>query len=146
MSITQSAYKMYATMLTERLREEVEEKGLLPSSQMEFRKGLGTIHNIYVLNYLINKYINSRKGKMVVLFVDLKAAFDSVDRRVFLEDMRKRDVREGLVKRCEEVLRETLCRVKVGEREEVRFWTGNGLRQGCPLSSGLFTILLADVD
>lgn len=104
-SITQSAYKVYATMLAERLREKVEEKGLLPSSQTKFKKGLRTIDNIYVLNYLINKYINGKKGKIVVLFVDLKAAFDSVDRMVFLEKMRKRDVREGLFKSCEEVLR-----------------------------------------
>lgn len=28
----------------------------------------------------------------------------------------------------------------------MRFWTGKGLRQRCPLSPGLFTILLADKD
>lgn len=80
---------------------------------------------------------------MVVAFVDLKVAFDSVDRRVLLEEMRKRRVREELVRRCEEVLRETVCRVRVGEREGVKFWAGKGLRQGFP---GLFAIFLANID
>ncbi|KMQ90728.1 axoneme-associated protein [Lasius niger] len=95
-------------VLVERLREEVEGKGLLPPSQTGFRKGLGTIDNVYVLNYLINRQVNRKKGKMAILFIDLKAAFDSVDRGILVEAMRERGVREGLVRRCKEVLEETV--------------------------------------
>lgn len=35
---------------------------------------------------------------MVAMFVDLKAAFDSVDREVLIGTMRKQGVREGLIK------------------------------------------------
>lgn len=48
-------YKIYTAALAERLREEVEGKGLIPPNQTGFRKGLGTVENIYVLNYIINK-------------------------------------------------------------------------------------------
>lgn len=54
-TLTQTAYKVYATVLAERLRREVEEKGMLPSNQTGFRRGIGTIDNIYVLNYLVNR-------------------------------------------------------------------------------------------
>lgn len=47
------------------------------------------------------------KGKTVVMFVEMKAVFNSVDREILLEGMRKRAVREGMVARCEEVLKET---------------------------------------
>ncbi|XP_076645564.1 uncharacterized protein LOC143355012 [Halictus rubicundus] len=40
-TLLQTAYKVYAAILTERLREEVEGKGLLPASQTGFRKGAG---------------------------------------------------------------------------------------------------------
>lgn len=56
-------------------------------------------------------------------FVDLKAEFDSVDREVLVEILRERGVREGLVERIEEVLRETKSRVKVGKLSE-EFWLG----------------------
>lgn len=40
-------YKVYA-VLAERLKEEVEEKGLILQNQTGFKKGLGTIDNICV--------------------------------------------------------------------------------------------------
>lgn len=75
--------------MAERLREEIEGKGLLPPSQTGFRKGMGTIDNIYTLNYLVNRQINIKGGKMIILFVDMKAAFYSVDREKLIEAMRK---------------------------------------------------------
>lgn len=56
------------------------------------------------------------KGKMTAVFVDLKAAFDSVDRGVLVGAMRERGVREGLIKRVEEMLSETRSRVRVREK------------------------------
>lgn len=70
--------------------------------------------NIFVLNYLANRQIHKKGGKMVALFVDLRAAFDSVNREVLVRAMRKRGVRKGLVVRVEEFLRETKSRVRVG--------------------------------
>ena len=120
--------------------------GLLPPSQTGFRRGVGCMDNVYVLNYLVNRQVVRKERKMLVLFVDLKAAFDSVDRGVLIRAMRKRRVREGLVARCGEVLQETVCRVRVGEEEGELFWTARGVRQGCPLSPSLFTLLIADMD
>ena len=145
-TLTQTAYKVYAAVLAERLRQEVEEKRLLPPSQAGFRRGMGCMDNIYVLNHLINRQVTRKERKMVVFFIDLKAAFDSVDREVLVREMRKRGVREGLVERCGEVLKETVCRVRVGEEEGKEFWTTRGVRQGCPLSPSMFTLLLADLD
>ncbi|XP_044595842.1 uncharacterized protein LOC123272891 [Cotesia glomerata] len=127
-TITQTAYKVYVGILEKRLREEVEGKGRLPISQAGFRKKRGTIDNIYALNYLINREIHKEKGKLVVLFVDFKAAFDSVDRTELVEGMKKRGVNIGLVKRCEEVLKETNGRVRVGKDIGEKFWTVKGVR------------------
>lgn len=83
---------------------------------------------------------------MIILFVDMKTAFDSVDREKLIETMRKRGVREGLVRRCKEVLRETSNRVRIGEKEGEIFWIVKEVRQGCPLSPSLFILLLADIE
>ncbi|XP_029157305.1 uncharacterized protein LOC114929790 [Nylanderia fulva] len=64
--------------------------------------------NIYVMNYLINRQLKRKGGKMTAMFVDLKAAFDSVDREKVMKAMEERGIRKGLRKRVEEVMRETI--------------------------------------
>ncbi|XP_029171329.1 cilia- and flagella-associated protein 251-like [Nylanderia fulva] len=99
----------------ERLRKDVEEKGIVPENQMGFRRGMGTIDNIYVMNYLINRQLEKKEGRLTALFIDLRAAFDSVDREKLMEAMEERGVRKGLRRRVEMVMRETTCRIKIGE-------------------------------
>lgn len=60
---------------------------------------MGTIDQIYALNYLINRQLGKEKGKMAVIFIDLKAAFDSVDKEMLIKTMRARGMREELVDR-----------------------------------------------
>lgn len=78
--------------------------------------------------------------------MDLKAAFDTVSRKTVVEAVKGRGVREGLVERIEEVLRETRCRVRIGGEEGEGFWTARGVRQGCPMSPILFNLVLADLE
>lgn len=122
-----SLYKVYVSILAERLNEELEKKRIIPHNQTGFRKDMGTIDNIYAINYLINRQIEKRGGKLVALFVNLRAAFDSVDRETMIGAMKEQGIREGLVKRVEQVLRETKCRVRAGGRVRECFWTARGV-------------------
>lgn len=65
---------------------------------------------------------------MVAFFIDLKAAFDLIDRRILVKEMSKREIRKGLVDRIEEMLRETRYRVRVKGELGERFWTARGVR------------------
>lgn len=53
-TLTPALYKIYVAIIGERLEKEVEEKRLIPQNQAGFRKELGTMDNIYALNYLVN--------------------------------------------------------------------------------------------
>lgn len=53
---------MYTEVLAGKLREEMEGKGLIPENQTGFKKEKGTIDNIYVLYYLVNRNINIKGG------------------------------------------------------------------------------------
>lgn len=60
MTLPQTAYKVYASVLADRLREEVEEKNLLPLNQTGFRRG--EVYRItYVLNCLLNRQVGRKK-------------------------------------------------------------------------------------
>lgn len=65
-TLTQTTYKVYAAVLVERLKEEVKSGGLLPPSQARFTKGMGAMDHIYVLNSLIKRGWQLRKGKWLL--------------------------------------------------------------------------------
>lgn len=57
-------------VLAERIRKDSERKKAIPHSQTEFRKEMETIHNIYVLNYLVNTQLGKGK-KAIAMFMDV---------------------------------------------------------------------------
>lgn len=116
MTLITALYKIYLMVLAERIKKDCEEKRIIPQNQTGFRKGMGTINNIYVINYLVNKQLKKGK-KAVALFVDMKAAFDSVDRRILYKTMKERGIREGLIERVKEVFRETKSENRGGRGE-----------------------------
>lgn len=61
---------------------------------------------------------------------------------MLIRTMRERGIREGLIRRVEQIVRETKSRVRTEGELGEEFWTARGVRQGCPLSPLLFCILL----
>lgn len=117
-TVTPSLYKIDASVLADRLREKVEKKALLYAGKVGFRSGMGVMDSVYTPNYLVTREVNSKGGKLVAFFVDLKVAFDTIDRGILIETMRKMGVREGLFRKCEETLREMRNKVCVQTRHE----------------------------
>lgn len=68
-----------------------------------------------------------------------------LDREVLIRALKEEGVREGLIERIEDIIRETKSRVRIGEEISEEFWTGRRVRQGCPLSPLLFNIMIADL-
>lgn len=75
-TLLNTAYKIYAMVLQNRLEKEIEEKKMLPKTQAGFRRGRSTIDNIFILNYIANREIKRAGDKLYTFFADLSAAFD----------------------------------------------------------------------
>lgn len=82
-----TGYKIYASMLNERLKEEMEEK--YEETQFGFWNGRGTTDEIYLLNFMVQRELMKPKGKVFTFFANLKSAFDKVDRKLLGERMEK---------------------------------------------------------
>ncbi|XP_063924722.1 uncharacterized protein LOC135138675 [Zophobas morio] len=122
---------------------EMNEKCILPESQAGFRRGRGAMDNVYILNHLIEKELLKEGGRVYALFVDLRAAFDTVDRECLWECMERRGLSEKLIAAAGKIYRETVTSVRVGGVESEMFRTTKGLRQGCPLSPSLFACYIS---
>jgi len=108
-SLLCTAYKVYAEIVKNRMETEVERKGLIPESQAGFRKGRSTLDNIFVLDHVMQreKRKGGEEGKVYLFFVDLKAAFDKVDRSRLWEELRRKGIKEELIRGVEKIYEET---------------------------------------
>lgn len=71
---------------------------------------------------------------MLLFFVDFKAAFDSIDRKLLWKTLEERGVSQELKERKKEVYEESICKMRAKEKIGREFWTAKEVRQGCPLS------------
>ncbi|XP_033360692.1 uncharacterized protein LOC117239310 [Bombus vosnesenskii] len=106
-TLMDTAYKIYAEILDERLKAEIETK--LEESQFGFKKGRGVTDAVFVINHIIDKQLNREKETLYACFVDLKAAFDWLNREKLEEKMRKMGINEKLIRRIKELYAETEC-------------------------------------
>lgn len=141
-SLLCSAYKIYAEILNT-LEEEAESKKSLPESQAGFRRGRSTTDNIFVLNHLVQREKGKEKKaeKVYALFVDLKAAFDNVDREKLWRILEDKNINRKLIRRIQEIYEETIVKIRHGIESTEEFWVKKGVRQGCasafqPVHSG----------
>lgn len=81
------AYEIYASILNEKSIKAVDNK--LHETQFGFGIGRGTTDAVYVLNYIINKELSEKGGKIFVFFANLKVALDKIDRKKLNEIMEK---------------------------------------------------------
>ena len=81
LAIGSALSKLYSIILLKRLSSFVIDKKLLSSNQIGFMKGSSTSGHIF---FNANKAVKNNKNKLYVAFVDLKKAYDRVNRNVFL--------------------------------------------------------------
>lgn len=73
-SLLCTAYKIYAEIIRQRL-EEVERLKLLPESQGGFRRGRGTMDNVFVLDHLMQRTKMERGWEIVHTFRGFEGRF-----------------------------------------------------------------------
>lgn len=140
-AVGNAIYKLMAGLVCRRIRDYVEENEVLPDSQNGFRKGRSTVDNIYILNQCIQKTIEKERGKLFALFIDFKTAFDSINRRILVEELAQAEIPPQLIRAVVNLYENTTYLVEGKSFESFR-----GLKQGCPLSPILFAIYIRRLD
>lgn len=145
-TLLNTSYKIYATILQGKLMKQIEEKNILPETQAGFRKQRSGIDNIFILNHAIDAEISEKGGAVYCFFVDFKAAFDLINREKLWKKMEELGIDQRLIRRIKEIYEATQNVIQAGDNTSDSFWTKVGVRQGCPLSPTLFALYIADID
>ncbi|CAD6234564.1 GSCOCG00001987001-RA-CDS [Cotesia congregata] len=144
-SLLDIGYKILTTIMAERLMCWTDRENKIKESQAGFRKGRGTREHIFTLNALINNRLKNKKN-LYVCFVDLKQAFDTVDRKLLLQKLQKIGIGGKMYKMIETIYKNTTCEVTVNGAKTKVFKINQGVRQGCALSAVLFNIFIDDME
>lgn len=86
MALENTSFKVFTTILNRRLIEATE--GNIPDRQFGFIKGRSTLHAVKYLMDQIEDALRHPGGKYYTVFVDLKKAFDSLNRRKLIEKLK----------------------------------------------------------
>lgn len=81
-----------------------------------------------------------------MVFVDLKVAFDNVDREKLWEILERKGIDRRLIMRLKRIYVGTRSVVRTKDGLSDKFVTRKGVKQGCVLSPLLFNLYVAELD
>lgn len=119
--------KIYADIIRGRLEQKVEKKKLL----RRFKNGRKAIDNIFILNHLVPREKKEKSKKVYAAFIDLKAAFNKVNRNILWKIMNDKGISKRIKRRLEEIYEETKMMMRMEERLIKKFVTKERMEQKC---------------
>ena len=136
--------KLYERIIQRRLEFIAEKDNYLSQTQCGFRKGLSTIDILLRLEHNIRKCLSNRLIYLV-LYVDLKSAFDTVWGDGVILKLIEKGLKGRLIATLRNFFKDRWIKVLVeGEKSEAKEMSA-GTPQGSVLSPLLFNIMLNDI-
>ena len=144
-SLLNSAGKVLEKIIDKRLGMWIEEKKILQEEQGGFRPGYSTADRVFVINALVEKHCKG-KGKLYVALIDLKSAFDSVDRVLLLNVLLNLGLPAPFLQILSSMYSLNKSFVKVVRKGiSLPFFSKKGVRQGSTFSPKLFAMFINDI-
>lgn len=113
--LLQTAYKIFTSILNDRLKDLTEEK--IGEYQCGFRRDKGTTDQIFVLRQIMEK-CNEHDIDLHMLFIDFKQAFDNIKRSKVKEALEDFEVPKKLINLIMMTMERSKAQVKIDQPEQ----------------------------
>ena len=113
---------------------------ILNEVQNGFRPGRACIDHIFSLSNIIHGRLLGNRSTFVS-FIDLKKAYDPVDRKILWRKLEKIGIPNQMVSMIKNLYNQVSCTVKTNDTISEFFAVDYGVRQGCILSPLLFIFI-----
>ena len=134
-------YKIFSSIITDRIVNFLEQENLLEETQNGFRKNRSCAHHIYVLTTFIRHKLNLNQS-IFSGFVDFRKAFDVVDREMLYNRLATLGVTGNILGVVRQVYRETKNVIRLNDTLSPEFVSETDLQQGDNLSPTGFNMFI----
>ena len=143
-TLTSSVYKLYCNILNDRLSRWESSNNILMDNQNGFRKNRSTVDHILTITSIIETRKINKKDTFTA-FIDFRKAYDSINRNLLFEKMRRLGINGSMYKALIAIYDNIRCSVRLNGLYTEWFDVKCGLKQGCSLSSVLFNLYINDL-
>ena len=143
-ALTSCLCKLMEKMINNRLVWHLEVNNKFSKYQFGFRKSRSTMDALFLLTKAIQKGL-AKKQQTVGVFFDLQKAYDTLPRRVILEEMSKLGFKGNILNFTDRFLTNRKIKVRVGTTVSSQHIQEEGVPQGSVLSVTLFGIAINNI-
>ena len=129
-----------------RILEVNENFSLISNNQIGFLKGYRTVDHVLFIDTVIKEIVHRQRKRLFVAFVDLKKAYDKVNRKFMINKLRNKGFSGKFLKIIEAMLNNVTQIPKINGYFLSPILTTQGLKQGDNLSPILFDIFFDDIE
>ena len=137
--------KLFTKVLNNTLTFRSDTYDIICDSQAGFRKGRGTIDNIFIIQSIVD-YSLEQGEKVYCAFIDFRKAFDYLNRDCLWFKLLKSGIRSDMYDIIKHMYEETTASVKHQGILSDIFECNLGVRQGESISPFLSNLFLNDLD
>ena len=144
-TVTSAIGKVFNSVLNNRLEQFLTKNNVINECQLGFTKAARTSDHMFILKTILDKYCNSKDGRVYACFVDFHKAFDTVIHtglKLKLISLGVGNKFYNIIKKMYEVSKSS---VRCGDNITDSFPIKLGVKQGDNLSPNLFKIFINDL-
>ena len=143
-ALASAVYKMYCSVINDRLTIWAESNGLMADEQNGFRKKRSTIDHISSLTSIIETRKKAKKATFCA-FIDFKKAYDTINRTKLWHRLGSTGLCGKLFRAIKSLYSSVSSCIRLNNLHTDWFEVNSGLRQGCILSPLLFNLYINDL-
>ena len=145
-SLLTSISKVYCSILNTRLLKWADQHAFFTDSQNGFRPKRSTIDSLFTLHTAVTSELSH--GRVVYCaLIDFLKCFDSIPRNLLFAKLQNFGISERFIEKLKSVYHEIRAQVRFGSQMLTRSFTcPSGVRQGCIMSSTLFSYYLNELE
>ena len=136
---------MFREIIAARISQWIAKKKILEEMQNGFRRDRRGVDSLFILTSTIEIARKQRK-RLITCFLDYTKAYDQISRDDPWETLEGPGRNGRWIQLLKMLFTDYNVIVKVGDVSSSRIQTRVGLRQGCPLSSILSALFIADLE